>query len=101
MLSVSNKSSLLSVIMLSAVMLNVVAPFYESGSFCSFQFKYQLNLDGTVAAYRFPFLLAGNSVVLKQDSKYVEHFYNQVGITFKFCPTGPGGGGTVMKLRVE
>jgi len=40
-----------------------------------FDFKYQLNVDGTVAAYRFPFLLSGNSLVFKQDSEYYEHFY--------------------------
>lgn len=43
-----------------------------------FKFKYQLNLDGTVAAYRFPYLLAGNSAVLKQDSPYYEHFYRKL-----------------------
>ncbi|CAH1778700.1 unnamed protein product [Owenia fusiformis] len=40
-----------------------------------FKRKYQINIDGTVAAYRMPYLLAGNSVVLKQDSEYYEHFY--------------------------
>jgi hypothetical protein len=40
-----------------------------------FKNKYQLNIDGTVAAYRLPALIAGNSVVLKQDSPYYEHFY--------------------------
>jgi hypothetical protein len=35
-------------------------------------------MDGTVAAYRFPYLLAGGSVVLKQDSQYYEHFYKQL-----------------------
>ncbi|GAV08303.1 hypothetical protein RvY_18018 [Ramazzottius varieornatus] len=43
-----------------------------------FQSKYQLNLDGTVAAYRFPYLLAGDSLVFKQDSQYYEHFYNDL-----------------------
>lgn len=43
-----------------------------------FQYKYQLNIDGTVSAYRFPFLLAGDSVVLKTDSPYIEHFYNDL-----------------------
>ncbi|XP_014770860.1 protein O-glucosyltransferase 2 [Octopus bimaculoides] len=43
-----------------------------------FKHKYQLNIDGTVAAYRFPYLLAGSSVVLKQDSHYYEHFYNEL-----------------------
>lgn len=32
-------------------------------------------MDGTVAAYRFPYLLAGDSVVFKQNSNYYEHFY--------------------------
>lgn len=35
-------------------------------------------MDGTVAAYRFPYLLAGGSLVFKQDSKYYEHFYNEL-----------------------
>lgn len=43
-----------------------------------FQYRYQLNLDGTVAAYRFPFLLSSNSLVIKQDSKYYEYFYAQL-----------------------
>lgn len=43
-----------------------------------FQYKYQINVDGTVAAYRFPYLLAGGGLVLKQDSPYYEHFYPQL-----------------------
>ncbi|KAJ6667402.1 hypothetical protein lerEdw1_016523 [Lerista edwardsae] len=43
-----------------------------------FKYKYQINIDGTVAAYRLPYLLAGNSIVLKQDSIYYEHFYNEL-----------------------
>ncbi|XP_055334150.1 LOW QUALITY PROTEIN: protein O-glucosyltransferase 2-like [Paramacrobiotus metropolitanus] len=43
-----------------------------------FQYKYQLNLDGTVAAYRFPYLLAGDSLVFKQESAYYEHFYHDL-----------------------
>ncbi|MEE6470747.1 hypothetical protein FKM82_009056 [Ascaphus truei] len=43
-----------------------------------FKYKYQINIDGTVAAYRLPYLLAGTSVVLKQDSIYYEHFYNEL-----------------------
>lgn len=42
------------------------------------QHKYQINVDGTVAAYRLPYLLVGDSVVLKQDSIYYEHFYNEL-----------------------
>ena len=44
----------------------------------SLQYKYQINIDGTVAAYRLPYLLAGSSVVLKQASPYYEHFYRQL-----------------------
>lgn len=35
-------------------------------------------MDGTVAAYRFPYLLAGDSLVFKQESEYYEHFYNEL-----------------------
>ena len=42
------------------------------------QYKYQLNVDGTVAAYRLPYLLAGGSLVFKQDSNYYEHFYHRL-----------------------
>lgn len=31
-----------------------------------------------MAAYRLPYLLAGDSVVLKQESTYYEHFYNEL-----------------------
>ena len=47
-------------------------------TFFRHQYKYQINIDGTVAAYRLPYLLAGDSVVLKQDSSYYEHFYNEL-----------------------
>uniref|UniRef100_UPI003AAF6B5C protein O-glucosyltransferase 3 isoform X3 n=1 Tax=Centroberyx gerrardi TaxID=166262 RepID=UPI003AAF6B5C len=40
--------------------------------------KYQVNVDGTVAAYRFPYLMLGNSLVLKQDSPYYEYFYTNL-----------------------
>lgn len=46
-------------------------PFFDF-----FEYKYQMNIDGTVAAYRLPYLLAGNSLVVKQDSKYYEFFYH-------------------------
>lgn len=41
-----------------------------------FDYRYQINIDGTVAAYRLPFLLAGNSLVIKQQSQCYEHFYH-------------------------
>uniref|UniRef100_A0A182F622 Glycosyl transferase CAP10 domain-containing protein n=2 Tax=Anopheles albimanus TaxID=7167 RepID=A0A182F622_ANOAL len=43
-----------------------------------FDYRYQVNVDGTVAAYRLPYLLAGSSVVMKQDSFYYEHFYRKL-----------------------
>lgn len=42
------------------------------------QYKYQINIDGTVASYRFPYLLAGDGLVLKQDSPFYEHFYRKL-----------------------
>jgi hypothetical protein len=51
-----------------------------------FQYKYQMNIDGTVAAYRLPYLLAGNSLVLKQESKYYEFFYNQLKPNVHYIP---------------
>ncbi|KAK2841834.1 hypothetical protein Q5P01_012034 [Channa striata] len=48
------------------------------GFFEFFKYKYQVNVDGTVAAYRFPYLMLGNSLVLKQDSQYYEHFYTHL-----------------------
>ena len=46
--------------------------------FFSLQYKYQINIDGTVAAYRLPYLMIGDAVVIKQDSEYYEHFYHQL-----------------------
>jgi hypothetical protein len=43
-----------------------------------FQYKYQINMDGTVAAYRLPMLLAGDSVVFKHQSNYYENFYRDL-----------------------
>ena len=42
------------------------------------QHKYQISLDGTVAAYRLPYLLAGDALVLKQESPFYEHFYKDL-----------------------
>ncbi|KAF3695058.1 KDEL motif-containing protein 1 Precursor [Channa argus] len=58
---------------------NLYGPLVKHVSFFDFfKYKYQINVDGTVAAYRLPYLLAGDSVVLKQDSAYYEHFYNEL-----------------------
>uniref|UniRef100_A0A1I7WTU8 CAP10 domain-containing protein n=1 Tax=Heterorhabditis bacteriophora TaxID=37862 RepID=A0A1I7WTU8_HETBA len=43
-----------------------------------FKHRYILSIDGTVAAYRFPFLLAGNSLIFKSVSPYYEHFYSKM-----------------------
>ncbi|XP_031436708.1 protein O-glucosyltransferase 2 isoform X2 [Clupea harengus] len=58
---------------------SLYGPLVKHMSFFSFfKYKYQINIDGTVAAYRLPYLLAGSSVVLKQASPYYEHFYRQL-----------------------
>ena len=46
-------------------------PFTEN-----FDHKYLISIDGTVAAYRLPQLLLGNSLVMKQKSQYYEHYYS-------------------------
>ena len=53
---------------------------------CLFQYKYQLNIDGTVAAYRFPYLMLGDALVFKQDSDYYEHFYRQMKPNVHYVP---------------
>lgn len=50
------------------------------------QYKYQVNVDGTVAAYRFPYLMLGNSLVLKQDSQYYEFFYSHLKAGTHYVP---------------
>ncbi|TKS67469.1 KDEL motif-containing protein 1 [Collichthys lucidus] len=58
---------------------SLYGPLVKHVSFFDFfKYKYQINIDGTVAAYRLPYLLVGDSVVLKQDSSYYEHFYNEL-----------------------
>ncbi|KAM9376119.1 protein O-glucosyltransferase 3 [Pholidichthys leucotaenia] len=56
------------------------------GFFDFFKYKYQVNVDGTVAAYRFPYLMLGNSLVLKQDSQYYEHFYTHLKAGVHYVP---------------
>ncbi|XP_019737951.1 protein O-glucosyltransferase 2 isoform X2 [Hippocampus comes] len=58
---------------------SLYGPLVKHVSFFDFfKYKYQINIDGTVAAYRLPYLLAGDSVVFKQDSGYYEHFYSEL-----------------------
>ncbi|KAF2880184.1 hypothetical protein ILUMI_25985 [Ignelater luminosus] len=62
-------------------------PKAEHVSFFNFfDYKYQLSIDGTVAAYRLPYLLAGGSLLLKQESKYYEHFYNNMIPNIHYIP---------------
>lgn len=39
-----------------------------------------------MAAYRFPYLLAGNSVTFKQQSPFYEHFYNELKPMYHYIP---------------
>ncbi|KAI4465311.1 kdel lys-asp-glu-leu containing - related [Holotrichia oblita] len=54
--------------------------------FSFFDYKYQINIDGTVAAYRLPYLLGGGSLVFKQDSSYYEHFYDDLTPNVHYIP---------------
>ncbi|XP_044752977.1 protein O-glucosyltransferase 2-like [Coccinella septempunctata] len=66
---------------------NVYGPKSDHVSFYKFfDYKYQVGLDGTVAAYRFPYLMAGGSLIFKQDSKYYEHFYNSLESYVHYIP---------------
>nr|XP_008110102.1 PREDICTED: KDEL motif-containing protein 2 isoform X1 [Anolis carolinensis] len=56
------------------------------GFFDFFKYKYQVSVDGTVAAYRFPYLLLGDSVVLKQSSPYYEYFYKELSPWSHYIP---------------
>lgn len=63
------------------------------------QYKYQINVDGTVAAYRFPYLLGGGSLVFKQESKYHEHFYSLVEPWVHYIPIQPDLSDLVDQIR--
>ncbi|TMW40853.1 hypothetical protein DOY81_014068, partial [Sarcophaga bullata] len=64
-------------------------PKVEHISFMDFfKYKFQLNIDGTVASYRLPYLLAGGSVVFKQLSPYYEHFYSKLNPYEHYVPVG-------------
>ncbi|KAK2579229.1 hypothetical protein KPH14_008198 [Odynerus spinipes] len=64
-----------------------------------FEYKYQLNIDGTVAAYRFPYLLAGDSLVLKQDSEYYEFFYKDLKPEVHYVPVKRNLSDLVEKIK--
>lgn len=58
-----------------------------------------MNIDGTVAAYRFPYLLGGKSLVFKQDSPFYEHFYKQLQPMHHYVPIKRDLSDLVSKLR--
>lgn len=51
-----------------------------------FDYKYQISMDGTVASYRLPYLLAGDGLIFKQDSSYYEHFYRDLTPNTHYIP---------------
>lgn len=69
------------------------------GFFDFFKYKYQVNVDGTVAAYRFPYLMLGNSLVLKQDSPYYEFFYRHLKAGTHYIPVKRNLSDILEKIR--
>ncbi|CAI9558844.1 unnamed protein product [Staurois parvus] len=69
------------------------------GFFDFFKYKYQVNVDGTVAAYRFPYLMLGDSLVLKQSSSYYEHFYSALKPGKHYIPIKRNLGDLIEKIR--
>ncbi|XP_057667646.1 protein O-glucosyltransferase 2-like isoform X2 [Diorhabda carinulata] len=66
---------------------HIYGPKTEHISFFKFfQYKYQLAIDGTVATYRMPYLLAGGSLVFKPESKYFEHYYKDLKPNVHYVP---------------
>ncbi|KAJ3591604.1 hypothetical protein NHX12_006737 [Muraenolepis orangiensis] len=79
---------------------DLYGPLVKHVSFFDFfKYKYQINVDGTVAAYRLPYLLAGDSVVLKQDSGYYEHFYNELKPWTHYIPVRADLGDLLEKIQ--
>lgn len=52
-----------------------------------------------MAAYRLPYLLAGDSLVLKQDSIYYEHFYNELRPWEHYVPVRADLGDLLEKIQ--
>ncbi|XP_075998636.1 protein O-glucosyltransferase 3 [Genypterus blacodes] len=69
------------------------------GFFDFFKCKYQVNVDGTVAAYRFPYLMLGNSLVLKQDSPYYEYFYSHMKAGIHYSPVKRNLSDLIQKIK--
>ncbi len=56
-------------------------------------------MDGTVAAYRFPYLMLGDSLVFKQDSPYYEHFYTHLEADVHYIPVKRDLSDLLQKIR--
>lgn len=69
-------------------------PFYDF-----FKYKYQVTLDGTVAAYRFPYLMAGDGLIFKQESGYYEHFYRDLKPYTHYIPIEKDLSDLLQKIR--
>ncbi|XP_068595061.1 protein O-glucosyltransferase 3 [Brachionichthys hirsutus] len=69
------------------------------GFFDFFKYKYQVSVDGTVAAYRFPYLMLGSSLVLKQDSEYYEYFYSHLKAGTHYIPVKRNLSDLLEKIR--
>ncbi|CDJ35735.1 thioredoxin, putative [Eimeria mitis] len=63
------------------------------------KYKYILELDGTVAAYRNPYLLASGSLLLKQDSIYYEWYQRELSPWQHFVPFDGSGEDLLSKLQ--
>lgn len=56
-------------------------------------------MDGTVAAYRFPYLMLGSSLVLKQNSQYYEFFYSHLKAGTHYVPVKRNLSDLVEKIK--
>ncbi|CAG9853708.1 unnamed protein product [Phyllotreta striolata] len=78
----------------------IYGPKAEYVSFFKFfDYKYQLGIDGTVAAYRMPYLLAGGSVLFKPASKYYEYFYKDLKPYVHYIPVKEDISDIVEKIK--
>ncbi|CAH0558215.1 unnamed protein product [Brassicogethes aeneus] len=79
---------------------HIYGPKTEHVSFFRFfDYKYQIAIDGTVASYRLPYLLAGGSLLFKQDSMYHEHFYHQLEPNYHYVPVKKDLSNLLEKLK--
>ncbi|OEH77669.1 putative thioredoxin [Cyclospora cayetanensis] len=71
--------------------------FLKLGEFS--KYKYILQLDGTVAAYRNPYLLASGSLLLKQESPYYEWYQKELKPWQHYVPFDGTGEDLLVKLQ--